>query len=183
MGEEGLDTLEERHAGGPLSQWVAIFTAILASAGAVVGYQGSHLMNEVLLKKNEAVLRKAEATNEWNHYQAVSTKAHLAELAQQLVAAERAAGLTEKLDKYTAQRDELMSKARALDDASTRAEAEAELLNLPHTRFAMAMIFLQIAISIASITALTQRRWLFAVAVVSAASGVGLWLSAALLGG
>lgn len=183
MGEEGLETLEERHAGGTLGQWVAIFTAILASLGAVVSYQGSHLMNEVLLKKNEAVLRKAEATNEWNHYQAVSTKAHLAELAQQLMAPERAAPLTEKLDKYSAQKDELMTKARTLDDASARAEQEAEALNTPHTRFAMAMIFLQIAISMASITALTQRRWLFVVALLSAVAGVGLWLSAALLRG
>lgn len=183
MSEEGLETLEERDADGPLGQWVAIFTAILASLGAVVGYQGNHLMNEVLLKKNEAVLRKAEATNEWNHYQSVSTKAHLAELAQQLVASERAAQLGEKQGKYTAQKDELMTKARALDDASARAEEEAEALNTPHTRFAMSMIFLQIAISIASITALTRRRWLFAVALVSAGSGVGLWVSAALLAG
>jgi len=37
---------------------VAIFTALLAALGAVVSYQGNHLMNEVLLYKNEAVLKK-----------------------------------------------------------------------------------------------------------------------------
>jgi hypothetical protein len=45
------------------------------------------------------------------------------------------------------------------------------------------MIFLQIAISIASITALTQRKWLFAVALLSAAGGVGAWVSAVLMAG
>lgn len=183
MGEEGLELPETVHGTGTLEQMVAIFTALLAALGAVVGFQGSHLMNEVLLRKNEAVLHKAAATNEWNHYQAVSTKEHLAELARELVPPERGAQLDEKIKKYTAQKDELMGKARELDGESEHANREAEELNRPHTRFAMAMIFLQIAISIASITALTQRKWLFLVALVSAAGGVGLWASALGLGG
>jgi hypothetical protein len=183
MSEEGLHVPHEGHASGPLGQWVAIFTAIIAALGAVVGFEGSHLMNEVLLKKNEAVLRKADASDEWNHYQATSTKAHVMELAQQLVTPERAAQFDEKIKKYAAQKDELMVKARALDEASVRADQEAEDLNRPHTRFALAMIFLQIAISLASITALTQRRWLFVVAFISAAGGAALCLSALLLGG
>ena len=178
MSEEGLDIPEEAHASGRLEQWVAIFTAILAAFGAVVGFQGSHLMNDVLLKKNEAVLRKAEATNEWNHYQSVSTKSHVMELAQELVPPERAPQFTDKIQKYTAQKDELMAQARAFDEASQRANAESEDLSRWHMYFAVAMIFLQIAISLASITALTRQRWLFLVALVSAAGGVGLWLSA-----
>lgn len=183
MGEEGLEVPETARGSGALEQRVAIFTAILAALGAVVGFQGGHLMNEVLLKKNEAVLRKAEASDEWSHYQSVSTKAHLAELAQQLVPPERAAPLDDKLKKYNVQKEELMGKARSLDAASEQASRAAEDLERPHGRFAQAMIFLQIAISIASITALTRRSWLFGVAVVSAAGGVALWLSALLLGG
>jgi hypothetical protein len=182
MAEEQLEIPEERRGSGPLEQAVAIFTALLASFGAVVGFQGSHMMNEVLLKKNEAVLRKAEATDEWNHYQSASGKSHLMELAQELVPPERAAQFGEKLKKYAQQKDELMAKAQQLDEASQHADHQAEELNKPHMRFAMAMIFLQIAISIASITALTQRGWLFAVAIASAAGGVGLWLAAAVLG-
>ncbi|SMH65723.1 protein of unknown function [Acidithiobacillus ferrivorans] len=64
-----------------LYQWVAIFTALLATIGAIVSYQGTHLMNEVLLAKNEAVLEKAKATDQWNYYQAISTKEHLMDLA------------------------------------------------------------------------------------------------------
>jgi len=182
MGEEGLDVPEGGHGGSRLEQGVAVFTAVLAAFGAVVGFQGSHLMNEALLKKNEAVLRKAAATNEWNHYQSTSTKAHLVELAQELAPADKAGQLDEKLKKYAAQKDELQAKARALDDASTEADRAAEDLNAPHARLALAMIFLQIAISIASITALTQVRWLFVVALLSAAGGVGLWAAAVLLG-
>jgi hypothetical protein len=180
MGEEGLE-VPESYGSGPLERRVAIFTALLAALGAVVSFQGSHLMNEVLLKKNEAVLRKAEATNEWNHYQSTSTKAHIMELAQEL-APERAAQFDDKVKKYTAQKDELQGKARALDAASARADQESDELNRPHARLALAMIFLQIAISIASITALTQQRWLFVVAIVSASGAIGLWTLAVLHG-
>src|SRR5437879_3765008 len=183
MSEEELDLLHEGHGTGPLEQWVAIFTALVAALGAVVGFEGSHLMNEVLLKKNEAVLHKAAATDEWNHYQAVSTKMHVMELAQELVPPEHATQFDEKIKKYTAQKDELAAKARELDEASSRADREAEERNRPHTRFALAMIFLQIAISMASITALTQRAWLLGVAALSAAGGLGLCLSGLLLGG
>jgi hypothetical protein len=184
MSEEGLEVPHQSHGGsGPLGQWVAIFTAILAALGAAVSYQGSHLMNQVLLKKNEAVLHKAAATNEWNHYQATSTKTHVVEMAQLLLPAERSRELDEKLKKYNAQKDELTAKAEALDAASRQAWREAEELDRPHARFAQAMIFLQIAISLASITALTQRRWLFVVAYVAAAIGMGLCATAMLLGG
>jgi len=177
MAEEGLDVPETKHASGALGQRVAIFTALLAALGAVLGYQGNHLMHEVLLKKNEAVLKKAEATNEWNYYQATSTKAHLIELAQQLVPAERSAQFDEKIKKYVAQKDELQAKAQTFDEASRHALDESEQLEQPHVRLATAMIFLQIAISLASITALTQRAWLLIVAFVSAAGAIGLWLT------
>ncbi|MHB8919931.1 MAG: DUF4337 family protein [Halothiobacillus sp.] len=93
---------EAAHGGGlpvshSLNQWVAIFTALIAALGAMVSYQGSNLMNEVLLYKNEAVLKKTKATDEWNYYQAVSTKAHLMALAVDLTTPDRVAGLKMKL--------------------------------------------------------------------------------------
>ena len=182
MAEDGLEVPEQTSGREPLEQWVAIFTALLAALGAVVSYQGNHLMHEVLLRKNEAVLRKAEATDEWNYYQAASTKTHVMELAQQLVPAERAAEFDEKIKRYAAQKDELQAKASSLDEESRHAAAESEHLERPHGHIAMALIFLQIAISLASITALTQRAWLFAVAAASALGGIGLWLSTLLAG-
>jgi len=182
MSEEGLEIPEASHGAGRLEQAVAIFTAIIAAFGAVVGFEGGHLMNEALLTKNEAVLRKAEATDQWSYYQAASTKMHLAELAQQLVPPERAGQFDEKLKKYATQRDELKTKATELDEASRHADEESDNLARPHTRFAMAMIFLQLAISMASVTALTQRRWLFGVAIASAAGGIALCVATLLMG-
>ena len=185
MSESGIHThapheefVEEHAAHHPLSQWVAIFTALLAALGAIVSYQGSHLMNEVLLHKNEAVLQKAHATDQWNYYEAVSTKEHLMELARDLAPPERQAAISAKIQKYDQQKISIKQQAEALEQASRKADNESDRLNRPHTELARSLIFLQIAISLASITALTGRRWLFALAFASAAGGIGLWLMA-----
>lgn len=172
------EMVEEQAVHHPLSQWVAIFTALLAALGAIVSYQGSHLMNEVLLHKNEAVLQKAHATDQWNFYEAVSTKQHLMELARDLAPPDRQAAITAKLQKYEQQKVTIRAQAEALERQSTQADKESQRLNRPHTDLARSLIFLQIAISLASITALTGRRWLFGLALASAAGGVGLWLMA-----
>ncbi|MHB8921638.1 MAG: DUF4337 domain-containing protein [Halothiobacillus sp.] len=158
-----------------LNQWVAIFTALIAALGAVVSYQGSNLMNEVLLYKNEAVLKKTKATDEWNYYQAVSTKAHLMALAVDLTTPDRVAGFKDQIAKYTVQKVEIKQRADALERESEHANEESARLNKPHHDLEIAMIFFQISISLASITALTGRRWLFGAGLLSATVGIGLW--------
>ncbi len=162
------------HRHHSLSQWVAIFTALLAAVGAIVGYQGTRLMDEVLLHKNEAVLQKTQATDQWNYYQAVSTKAHIMELAVALMPA-KASLFQKKLGKYLIQKKEIRARADALEAASIKENAESARLDRPRNAMAVSLIFLQIAISLASITVLTDRRWLFVVAGVAAAFGVGIW--------
>src|ERR1700693_4281574 len=70
----------EAHKGG-LGQQVAIFTAVLATVAAIVSFFGGDTQNNALLYKNEAVLERAEASDQWNFYQAKSMKQNLAELA------------------------------------------------------------------------------------------------------
>src|SRR3569623_1386965 len=74
----------QAHQGGGLAQYVAIFTAILSACGAVFSYQGSATQVEAMLLKNDAVLKKAEATDQWSFYQAKSNKGHLMELAAEI---------------------------------------------------------------------------------------------------
>src|SRR5690349_23937123 len=65
----------------PLGQQVAIFTAVLATVGAIVSFFGGDTQNKAMLYKNEAVLERAEATDQWNFYQAKSMKQNMAEIA------------------------------------------------------------------------------------------------------
>jgi len=80
--EEAVESAAEHHH--PLGQEIALFSAVLATFGAIVSFLGGHTQNEALYLKNEAVLMKARASDSWSYYQATSTKLHLAELGASL---------------------------------------------------------------------------------------------------
>jgi len=105
--------IPHQHGGeGPLVKWVAIFTAIAATLGGIVGHEANHVANDAILYKNEAVLKKTDAANQWAYYQAISTKSHLMELAKQLTPAEVHPNYDEKLAKYAQQKEEVQEKGK-----------------------------------------------------------------------
>lgn len=166
--------LEHEAHGGGLAQGIAIFTAILSTLGAIVSYQGGATQNEAMLYKNEAVLKKAQATDQWDFYQAKSSKGHLMELAVDVAPRDKVDYYRAQAVKYEKEKAEIKHKAEVLDAESRHADELSEQAMHPHHRLAQAMTLLQIAISLASITALTHKRWLFACAGVAAAGGVVL---------
>ena len=166
-----------KHAGEEkgLGQYVAIFTAILASIGAIVSYQGGATQNEAMMFKNEAVLLKTQASDQWNFYQAKSNKGHLMELASDIAPKEKKAFYTEQLAKYEKEKGEIKHKAEALEAASKKANEQSDKAMIPHHHLAQSMTLIQIAISLASITVLTRKKWLFTLAVIAAIGGIVLW--------
>ncbi|MGA7595875.1 MAG: DUF4337 domain-containing protein [Gallionella sp.] len=165
----------QAHGGDGLAGSVAIFTAILASVGAVVSYQGSDTQNEAMLFKNEAVLKKAQASDQWNYYQAQSNKGHLMELAADLAPATKRGYYKTQIEKYENNKKAIKLKADALEAESEQANQKSEHAMHPHHKLAQAMTLIQIAISLASVTVLTRRKWLFVVAGVAAAGGLVMW--------
>ncbi len=159
-----------------LGQYVAIFTAILASIGAIVGYQSGDAQNESMLYKNEAVLYKTQASDQWNFYQAKSNKMHLMELASDIAPKEKQDYYKNKIKEYEAEKAEIKKKAEALEKKSEEANKESDARMVPHHKLAQAMTLIQIAISLASITALTRKKWLFAMASVAALGGIVIWV-------
>jgi hypothetical protein len=165
----------QAHHGPGLAQYVAIFTAILSTVGAIVSYQGGATQNEAMLYKNEAVLQKTHASDQWNYYQAKSNKGHLMELALAIAPEDKKDYYKKEIEKYDGEKKEIKAKAEALEESSRKANEQSEHLMHPHHRLAQAMTLIQIAISLASITVLTRKRWLFALAGVGAAGGLVLW--------
>ena len=165
---------EGQHGVG-IAQYVAIFTAILSTVGAVVSYQGAATQNEAMLYKNEAVLKKAQASDQWNFYQAKSQKGHLMELAMELAPKEKKEYYSKQVEKYNAEKKKIQAEAEVLEEATKLANEKSEHLMHPHHLLALAMTLTQIAISLASITALTRKRWLFGAAAISASGGIILW--------
>lgn len=162
---------------GGLPQLIAIFTALLSTFGAIVSYQGSLAQNEALLFKNEAVLKQTQAADQWSFYQAKSSKGHLMELAAEVVP-HKAAHYKKQALKYAREKAVIRAKAEDLEKEFQAANDESGRFMAPHYRLAQAMTLIQIAISLASITALTRRKWLLAFATAAAVVAAGLWAAA-----
>ncbi|WP_404712586.1 DUF4337 domain-containing protein [Sphingomonas sp. MMS24-J13] len=163
----------------PLGQSIALFSAILATLGAVVSLLGNSTQTEALYHKNEALLSKAQASDNWAYYQAEDLKRHMAELGAELAPA-KAAQFDADVQKYRTRADALRLRAQEFDDAALAADKKSREALTPHSKLAIATTALQIAIALASITALTRRRWLLWMAAAFAASGLALTILALL---
>lgn len=72
-----------------------------------------------MLYKNEAVLKKAKASDAWAFYQAKSSKGHLTELARDLAGDDtRKAAYTDQIARYEHEKQEIKSQAELLDKES-----------------------------------------------------------------
>ncbi|HEX5355939.1 MAG TPA: DUF4337 family protein, partial [Aquabacterium sp.] len=79
---------------------LAVITAVLATVGALFSYMGGATQANAGLYKNNAAIKKTEASNQWNFFQAKSTKQSLAELARDLAPDDKKASYQGKIDRY-----------------------------------------------------------------------------------
>ena len=173
---------EVEHAaqgGDNFSSRIAVMTAILATVGALFGYQGGATQNSAAMFKNDAAIKKTEASNQWNYYQAKSNKQNLAELAITLPGTDQEKYKSE-VARYKKDKEEIKVEAEKLEAASKNFDKKSEESMHQHHRWAMAMTAEQIAISLAAITLLTKKKWLqyaaYGVAAVGIVLGVLAWL-------
>ncbi len=172
----------QAHSGPGLAQSISIFTALLATFGAIVGFYTANVLNESMRLKNEAVLKKAEASDQWNYYQAKGQKGNLAQIAGDLTTGEKSERYRQEVERYNQEKTEIKTKAEGLEKLSQEADTKSSHLQHPLHLVELAMALLQIAIALASVTALTKKKWLFVLAGVAAIGGIVLaaagWLSA-----
>ena len=79
------------HDSSGMINQIAMFTAIIATIGAIFGYMGGATQANAGLYKNNAAIKKTEAANQWNYFQSKSTKQSLAEFARDLAPADKSA--------------------------------------------------------------------------------------------
>ena len=166
------------HAPG-LGQQVAIFTAVLATVGAIVSFFGGDTQNKAIIFKNDAVLERAEASDQWNFYQAKSMKQNIAEVAAAIATDPKAVEFYKaEAKRYSAEKKDIEKDARKHEAAYKSWNEKSEQALHPHHFLAISMTLLQIAIALASITVLTQKRWLLYGAGLSAFGGAVLGIIA-----
>jgi lipopolysaccharide export LptBFGC system permease protein LptF len=164
-----------QHGGDRFSGQIAVMTAILATIGALFSYMGGATQANAGLFKNNAAIKKTEASNQWNYYQAKSSKQNLSELAVALVADDKKPLYTAEVERYKKEKAEIKAGADKLEaeakDWDERSDAQMHL----HHRWAQATTALQISIALAAIALLTRRKWLewgmFGVAAIGVALG------------
>jgi lipopolysaccharide export LptBFGC system permease protein LptF len=163
-------------SGGMINQ-IAMFTAIIATVGAIFSYMGGATQANAGLYKNNAALKKTEASNQWNFFQAKSTKQSLAEISRDLTTQE--ADKTKyqaKIDRYEKEKNEIKDAAVKLDTEATTWDQQSDEQMHQHHRWAQATTVLQIAIALAAIALLTKKKWveyaMFGTAAVGAVVGV-----------
>ncbi|MFZ4285867.1 DUF4337 domain-containing protein [Variovorax sp. HJSM1_2] len=140
---------------------LAVITAVLATVGAMFSYMGGATQANAALYKNDAAIKKTEASNQWNYYQAKSSKQSLAELALDLSSSEeQRAKYRDKIARYDKEKNEIKEKAEALENDSTEFNHRSDEQMHQHHRWAQATTALQISIALAAIALLTKRRWM-----------------------
>jgi Domain of unknown function (DUF4337) len=159
--------------GDSFASKIAVMTAIMATIGAMLSYQAGSTESEAAMDKNNAAIKKTEASNEWNYYQAKSSRQNLSELAIHIPGLD-AAHYTAEAQRYKTEKEEVRKKAEVLEAEAREWDAKSELVLHQHHRWAQAMTAIQIAISLAAITLLTRKEWLKRVAY--SAAGVSIVL-------
>ncbi|MBT9511577.1 MAG: DUF4337 domain-containing protein [Acidovorax sp.] len=160
---------------------IAMFTAIVATVGAIFSYMGGATQANAGLLKNDAAIKKTEASNQWNYFQSKSTKQSLAELARDLTPAEaEKAKYQGKIDRYEKEKNEIKAVAEKLEADAHAFDQKSETQMHQHHRWAQATTALQVAIALAAIALLTRKKWLEYGMYGVAAVGLGVGALAAL---
>ena len=158
---QGAHGKEAGHEGsGRMIAQIAVITAIIATVGAIFSYMGGASQANAGLYKNNAAIKKTEASNQWNYFQAKSTKQSLAELARDLAPDDKKPGYQAKIERYEKEKNEIKKDAEKLEaDATTWDKSSDEQMH-QHHRWAQATTVLQVSIALAAIALLTRKRWM-----------------------
>jgi hypothetical protein len=175
---ETLDPVQEEvqeHAGDSrFNGLIALFVAVVATFMALCNVKDGNVVQAMQQSQ-------AKAVDQWAYYQSKSTKQHIAENAVEMLRAQvdlnpglkpevrarveaRIAAQQAAAKKYEKEKEEIKAEAE-------RAARDYEAMNVHDDQFDLAEACLSVAVALAGVTALTRKRWLFAVAGVFA--GVG----------
>jgi len=164
--------------GGEHTNSIAMFTAIVATVGALFGYMGGATQANAGLYKNNAAIKKTEASNQWNYYQAKSSKQNLSELALELAPAARKSFYQDEIQRYKAEKTDIKAAAEKLEAEAHHWDEASDQQMHQHHRWAQATTVLQVSIALAAIALLSKKRWIEWAMYGSGALGVGVGVAA-----
>ena len=168
---------EEGHGhNNSMSNQIAMFTAVIATVGALFGYMdGTTLVNSSAYKNNAAIA-KTEAANQWNYYQSKSNKQNISELAVALLGKKESEKFSEQIQRYETEKNTIKIQAEKLETESKEWNEKSDHAMHLHHRWAQATTLLQVSIALAAISLLSRNEWLkkgmYVVGVIGLLTGV-----------
>ncbi len=155
-----LEHAAEHGHGDAFASRVAITTAILATIGAMFSYMGGATQVNASLYKNNAAIKKTEASDQWNYYQAKGNKENLAELARVLVPVEQKEHFRAEAERYGNEKKAIKEEATHLEKLAEDWDEKSDHQMHLHHRWAQSTTVIQISIALSAIALLTRRNWL-----------------------
>jgi hypothetical protein len=173
--DEAREAGERTEDGGerdatPWTTWLSLSTAVIAVCAAIASLEAGAYANDAIVRKDDAILHQSKADDAWAHYQSAGVKAVI--YATQAEAAPR----PELADKWRAEAERERAAQKGLKE-----EAEAEQLQVEamderaahklhvHHQFARSVTVFQVSIALAAIAALTRKKPMWWVSLVTGA--------------
>lgn len=160
------------HEESPLISQVTLTIAVMAVIAAIGGSLETTEGDKTIVAKNEAVLQQNRATDLWNEYEAKSVKKNLYALfADQ--PGPKSAVYAKTATQNGQDQTKLLAEAKAFEAKRDKASEAAEVHEERHGRLTIAATLLHMAIAIATLAIILQRRWPWVTAILLTAAGVG----------
>ena len=179
IGDTVTEAVENAHD-SRLNTWVAGCVAVTATVMALCNVKDGNIVQAM-------AQAQARAVDEWSYYQAKGTKQNVTEaMVDQLtvtrdmspaLSAEARAEFDKKIAEYAAKAKKYEDEKGAIKQKAEEFEASYDALNVHDDQFDMAEACISVGIALFGVTALTQKRWLFAFAGAFAAIGALLGLA------
>ncbi len=144
------------------SMMVAISTAIMAVFAAIAGLMAGDHANEAMFLQVKASVQTIKASDQWSLYQAKGIKSEVKE-AQKDTAA---------VAKYKEDQKDITEKAKGFEEEAQKLTEESEKHLSKHVPLSRAVTFFQISIAISAISILSQKKFLWFVALGLTVVGV-----------
>ena len=177
---ETIDEEIEKEEGAQLLRTIALTTALFAALAAIASLEAGGTVNEALALKTEATQLQARASDEWTYYQAKGLKATIIEGEKNVwAAADKPVppDLDAKAQRYADDQGKSKQKAEELEHQRDEKGEEADHLMHRHHFYAQSVAFLQVAIALGAVAALTRKRlaWVGSLALGLIGAGVFAW--------
>jgi len=175
------ETIDEEieHGTGSLLRTIALTTALFAAMAAIASLQAGGSVNEALALKTEATRLQAEASDQWGYYQAKGLKSAVSAAQKNIwIALDKTppAALAGDAERYADDQKKSKERAEELERRRDEKSAEGDALMRRHHFFAESVAFLQVAIALGAVAALTRKRAVWLGSTLLGLAGCGMFV-------